>query len=84
LPADYIKLDASFARDALGGGRDRAVLAGIIRLARSLGLAVLAEGVETEEQRSLLAAAGCTAWQGHLRAPALAEAAFIDLASKAG
>jgi EAL domain-containing protein (putative c-di-GMP-specific phosphodiesterase class I) len=80
LPADYIKIDASFARDAVGAPRDRAVLTGVISLAKALDLTVLAEGVETEEQRALLAAAGCSAWQGHLRAPALPDADFIALA----
>ncbi len=80
LPIDYIKIDSSFARDAVGAPRDRAVLTGVVALARALDLDVLAEGVETQEQRDLLAIAGCRWFQGHLRAPALGDAAFVALA----
>ena len=49
--------------------RDRIVVRSVIDMARSLGLDVVAEGVETEEQLSLLAQEGCTLYQGFLCAP---------------
>ncbi len=80
LPADYIKIDASFARDIAGASRDRLLLTGIIGLARTLGLATLVEGVETAEQRDALTAAGCSAYQGFLKSPALRIEEFAALA----
>jgi diguanylate cyclase (GGDEF)-like protein len=83
LPVDYIKIDSGFARDVDGAPRDRAVLGGIIDLARSLGLDVLAEGVESEEQRVKLTQMGCRWYQGFLRSPALESPDFIDFAQAA-
>ncbi len=77
LPVDYIKIDSVFARDAAGAPRDRAVLAGVLGLARALDLDVLAEGVETQEQYDLLKAAGCRSFQGHIRAEALSVERFL-------
>ena len=82
LPVDYIKIDGAFARDAAGAPRDRAVLAGVLGLARALDLDVLAEGVETEEQYALLKAAGCRWYQGHLRAEALPAVAFAQMLAR--
>jgi len=79
LPLDYLKIDQHFSQDIVGSPRDRVVVRGVIELARSLGLAVVAEGVETEEQLSLLAAEGCTFYQGFLCAPPLDEAALAAL-----
>lgn len=79
LPVDYIKIDSGFARDAGGSPRDRAVLGGIIELARSLSLDVLAEGVESIQQRDQLKAMGCRWYQGFLKAPALDSADFVAL-----
>lgn len=82
LPVDYIKIDSGFTRDATGAPRDRAILAGVLGLARALDLDVLAEGVETEEQHRQLKAAGCRWYQGHLKAAAIpAEALAAILAS---
>ena len=52
---------------------------GVIDLAHSLELTVIAEGVETTQQRDLLARAGCALWQGFLCAPPLAEAELVEL-----
>ena len=68
LPLDYLKIDKKLAQDITGGPRDRVVVRGVIDMARSLGLTVIAEGVETEEQLDLLAQEGCQYYQGFLRA----------------
>ncbi len=72
LPVDYIKIDSGFARDADGAARDQTVLRGVIDIAHALDLAVLAEGVETSDQRDRLAALGCRWYQGYLKSPAVA------------
>jgi EAL domain-containing protein (putative c-di-GMP-specific phosphodiesterase class I)/GGDEF domain-containing protein len=66
LPLDYLKIDKHLAQDIAGSTRDRIVVRGVIDMARSLGLSVIAEGVETEEQLALLAAEGCQYYQGFL------------------
>ncbi|HEY6193962.1 MAG TPA: EAL domain-containing protein [Candidatus Eisenbacteria bacterium] len=64
LPLDQLKIDRSFVRDILIGSSDAAIAYTIIALGRSLGLAVIAEGVESDAQRQLLALQGCRAFQG--------------------
>jgi diguanylate cyclase (GGDEF)-like protein len=66
LPLDYLKIDRQLAQDITGSKRDRVVVKGVIEMARSLGLSVIAEGIETEEQLSLLAEAGANIGQGFL------------------
>lgn len=79
LPLDYLKLDRLLVHDVAGTERDRVVLRGILQLAESLGLAVIAEGVETEEQRDLLKREGCAFYQGYLCAPPLGVKALAEL-----
>lgn len=79
LPLDYLKIDKALAQDIAGTARDRIVVRGVIDMARSLGLAVVAEGVETERQLELLAAEGCQYFQGFLCAPPLTLEALEGL-----
>jgi EAL domain-containing protein (putative c-di-GMP-specific phosphodiesterase class I) len=79
LPLDYLKIDRRLSQDITGSARDRIVVRGVIEMARSLGLAVIAEGVETEEQLTLLAREGCNYYQGYLCSPPVSESALARL-----
>ena len=77
LPLDVVKLDMSFIRQAENEKNAR-VLAAALKLAHSLGLRTVAEGVETEKQLSMLRSLGCYAVQGYYFSKPLPEDEFED------
>lgn len=66
LPIDRIKIDQSFIRESSHSSNDQSILAAIIAMGHTLGLSVVAEGVETEHQSDLLKTFGCDVLQGYL------------------
>jgi EAL domain-containing protein (putative c-di-GMP-specific phosphodiesterase class I) len=86
LPLDQLKIDQSFVRDMLRSSKDASIAQTVITLGQSLGLDVIAEGVETSEHRRLLADMGCQSYQGYLFARPLTildfEAFAVDAAAR--
>ena len=66
LPAELLKIDQSFVQNLEESKEDRAIARTIIELGRGLGLKVLAEGVETKEQKEFIYTSGCELMQGYL------------------
>ncbi|MDO8350605.1 MAG: EAL domain-containing protein [Gallionella sp.] len=76
LPLNQLKIDRSFVRDIANDSSDKAIVRTIIAMAHSLNLNIIAEGVETEEQRQLLFDKGCTHFQGYLFSRPISIAQF--------
>jgi diguanylate cyclase (GGDEF)-like protein/PAS domain S-box-containing protein len=82
LPLDQLKIDKSFVHNLLSDSRDVAIVNAIIAVGGAMNLAVIAEGVETTEQRDLLVRCGCTHFQGYLFSKPLPSAqlhAFLSI-----
>ena len=84
LPLDQIKIDQSFVRDMATNPSDAAIIRAIVTLAQSLEIAVIAEGVETTDQRDALRDIGCLMYQGYLYGKPLPIEAFENLALELG
>jgi EAL domain-containing protein (putative c-di-GMP-specific phosphodiesterase class I) len=76
LPLDELKIDQSFIQNVTTDKNNAAITRSIIALAHNLGLSVIAEGVETEDQRRFLADEGCASFQGYLYHKPLAAQAI--------
>jgi len=79
LPLHALKLDRAMIEGITDDPRDLAVFRGIVAMAQALDLKVIAEGIENEAQREVVAAEGCTAWQGFLGAQPLSAEEFAGL-----
>ncbi len=78
LPVSALKIDREFVKEAATIMSDARIIAAIVSLGVSLGLSVIAEGVETEAQRDLLISHGCQQFQGYLYSPAIPLAALTE------
>lgn len=78
LPLDQLKIDRSFVTDVLTNVKDASIARTIITLGQCLELSVIAEGVETVEQREFLRQQGCHVYQGYLFSPALSASNFEE------
>ncbi len=79
LPVDMLKIDQSFVRDATNDPNDAEIIRAIVAMARSLGLALIAEGVEQQDQLDFLQAQGCHLYQGYLFSKPLPQEVFCEL-----
>lgn len=84
FPIDVLKIDQGFIRDIPHSVDDMAISTAIIGMGHSLGMSVLAEGVETPEQMAFLRERGCNAYQGYLCSRPLPPEAFAALLSGRG
>ncbi len=80
FPVDAVKIDRSFVRDIPLDPDDEAITAAIISMAKALRLRVVAEGVETEQQREFLRARGCDEIQGYIFSPPVAPIVVAEVA----
>lgn len=78
LPLQQLKIDKSFVQDVESDSEDRAIVSTIIAMADSLGIEVIAEGVETEVQREFLIEKGCDRFQGYLFGKPIPIEQFLD------
>lgn len=84
LPIDAVKIDREFVRDLGIDPTDTAIVRSLVRLASDLGLDVVAEGVETQEQADLLLAMGCRYAQGYLWSPAVPLDELVTVLTREG
>jgi EAL domain-containing protein (putative c-di-GMP-specific phosphodiesterase class I) len=84
LPLDQLKIDQSYVRDLLTDPDDAVIARTIVALGHSLGLQVIAEGVETAQQRDILAHMGCDAYQGYYFGRPVPAADLDDFEGKIG
>jgi diguanylate cyclase (GGDEF)-like protein/PAS domain S-box-containing protein len=84
LPLNQLKIDQSFVRDLVEDNSDKAIVCTIIAMAHSLNLHVIAEGVETEQQRQFLQQSGCNHYQGYLFSKPVTIQAFERLLTDGG
>lgn len=78
FPVDFLKIDRSFIADLPDDKDDAAIVKAIIALARNLGVATVAEGVETEQQARILELEGCDVVQGFLYSRPIGEVEVMD------
>ncbi len=79
FPLDELKIDRSFIKDLPGQLADKAIVSAIVKLGQSLGMSVIAEGVETEGQLACLQDLGCDTFQGYLFSRPLPVEQFAKL-----
>jgi diguanylate cyclase (GGDEF)-like protein/PAS domain S-box-containing protein len=79
FPIGTLKIDQSFVRNAADDPEDATIVRTIIEMGRSLGLQVIAEGIETEEQRLFLLHSGCEFGQGRLFGEPIPAEEFLDM-----
>jgi EAL domain-containing protein (putative c-di-GMP-specific phosphodiesterase class I) len=82
LPFDMVKLDAKLTVAATVAGRQQAVLESLLKLGRTLGVQVVAQGIDTSEQLRALMRLGCDLGQGRLLSPNLDAVQALQLAEK--
>ena len=79
FPADTLKIDRAFVRDIVESQNDLAIATAIIAMGHTMGMKVIAEGVETHEQLEILRRCGCDDFQGFLFSPAVTSEEFQNL-----
>jgi diguanylate cyclase (GGDEF)-like protein len=79
FPIDVLKIDQSFVRGVANSSEDAAITSATIAMARQLGLRVVAEGVEEQDQMDFLHRHGCSEYQGFLFSPAVPAEMFAEL-----
>jgi EAL domain-containing protein (putative c-di-GMP-specific phosphodiesterase class I) len=84
FPLDSVKIDRSFIQGVPEDADSVAVTTAVLMMAQALGLAVVAEGVETEEQREFLASLGCDEIQGFLLSRPVSAEEIVDLVKRTG